>query len=258
MRVDSSGLSADDWALRYSLEDELLEIYRKEEAYWRQRGPFNWVLFGDAIRLTFRPLPMAARVDAPSHCFGMAKGLPAENRALLAPFEEVEVAAIIKGMNPSSPPGPGGLPVRFFHTFWHSIKGEIMSLSCEFEQGVSDLSRLNFGIISLIPKVPGASDIRTAININGVLGPYFPTTHGVRQGDLFSPFLFNLVVDALAAMLDRAKRAEHLSSLCQHLPLAGGITHLQYADDMILMVEGSSHDITHLKFLLLCFLRFPA
>ena len=33
----------------------------------------------------------------------------------------------------------------------------------------------------------------------------------------------------------------------------GGLTHLQYADDTIMMVEGSDEDIQNLKFLLLCF-----
>ncbi|KAE8813355.1 Signal recognition particle 54 kDa protein, chloroplastic [Hordeum vulgare] len=93
-----------------------------------------------------------------------------ENRALLTPFEEEEVPTIIKGMNPYSAPGREGLSVRFSQTFWHSIKGEIVALFHEFEQGVSNLSRLNFGIIFLTPKVPGASDIRqfrpiTVINV---------------------------------------------------------------------------------------------
>ncbi|KAE8810171.1 ABC transporter G family member 37 [Hordeum vulgare] len=94
---------------------------------------------------------------------------------------------------------------------------------------------------------------RTTININGEVGPYFPTAQGVRQGDPVSPFLFKLVVDALAAILDKAKAVGHISGLCHHLLGAGGITHLQYADDTILMVQGSASDIAHLKFLLLCF-----
>ena len=48
---------------------------------------------------------------------------------------------------------------------------------------------------------------RTTVNINGEIGPFFPTFCGVRQGDPFSPFLFNMVVDALAAILDKAKAA---------------------------------------------------
>ena len=33
----------------------------------------------------------------------------------------------------------------------------------------------------------------------------------------------------------------------------GGLTHLQYAYDTIMMVEGSDEDIQNLKFLLMCF-----
>lgn len=67
-----------------------------------------------------------------------------------------------------------------------------------------------------------------------------------------SSFLFNLVVDALSAILDAAKRAGHLRGVMPHLIAGGGVTHLQYADDTILMVEGTSLDIINLKFLLLC------
>ncbi|XP_073355625.1 uncharacterized protein [Aegilops tauschii subsp. strangulata] len=68
---------------------------------------------------------------------------------------------------------------------------------------------------------------RTAVNINGEVGPFFPTSCGMCQGDPFSPFLFNMVVDALAAILDKAKAAGH--------------------------IKGSATDIMNLKFLLICF-----
>ena len=90
-----------------------------------------------------------------------------------------------------------------------------------------------------------------AVNINGEVGPYFSTGQGVRQGDPISPFLFNLVVDALASILDLAKRAGHIRGICPRLVAHGGLTHLQYADDTIMMVEGSDEDIQNLKFLLL-------
>jgi len=94
---------------------------------------------------------------------------------------------------------------------------------------------------------------RTAININGEIGPFFPTLCGVRQGDPFSPFLFNMVVDALAAILDIAKSAGHIHGVVPHLVGGGGVSLLQYADGTIIMVEGSASDIAILQFLLLCF-----
>jgi hypothetical protein len=93
----------------------------------------------------------------------------------------------------------------------------------------------------------------TAININGEVGPYFRSSCGVRQGDPISPLLFNAAVDVLAEILEKAKISGHISGVVGHLIPGGGITHLQYADDTMIMVEGSELDLINLKFLLLCF-----
>uniref|UniRef100_A0A453CV71 Endonuclease/exonuclease/phosphatase domain-containing protein n=1 Tax=Aegilops tauschii subsp. strangulata TaxID=200361 RepID=A0A453CV71_AEGTS len=37
-RADTSGISPDEWMVRYDLEDQLATIYTDEEAYWRLRG----------------------------------------------------------------------------------------------------------------------------------------------------------------------------------------------------------------------------
>jgi hypothetical protein len=47
-KADSVGIDEEDLAYRYHLEEQLLEIYRVEEEYWRQRGRVKWVLQGDA------------------------------------------------------------------------------------------------------------------------------------------------------------------------------------------------------------------
>ena len=93
-----------------------------------------------------------------------------EKGAVRAAFSAGEVWAAIRGMNPTSAPGPDGLSVKFFQTFWNMINPEIMAIFDEFYVGSIDLGRLNYGIICLIPKVPGASDIRqfrpiTVINV---------------------------------------------------------------------------------------------
>src|SRR3954465_6510961 len=94
---------------------------------------------------------------------------------------------------------------------------------------------------------------RTTININGEIGPYFRPSCGVRQGDPISPLLFNAAADALAAILDRARGAGHISGVVGHLIPGGGSSHLQYVDDTMIMVQGSDLDIINLKFVLLCF-----
>jgi hypothetical protein len=60
------------------------------------------------------------------------------------------------------------------------------------------------------------------------------------------------MVDALAAMLSQASAAGHIQGVVLHLIL-GGVTHLQYADDTMILREPTDLGITNLKFLLLCF-----
>ena len=62
-----------------------------------------------------------------------------------------------------------------------------------------------------------------------------------------------MVVDALAAILDKAKAAGHILGIVPHLVEGGDVSLLQYADDTIIMVQGSVAEISNLKFLLLYF-----
>jgi hypothetical protein len=93
---------------------------------------------------------------------------------------------------------------------------------------------------------------RVGININGEPGKFFNTYKGLRQGDPLSPLLFNLVSDALATMLENAKRAGEIKGLVPHL-VEGGVTHLQYADDTIIFLDLDEQSIIYTKFLLYCF-----
>ncbi|XP_071683810.1 uncharacterized mitochondrial protein AtMg01250-like [Lolium perenne] len=93
----------------------------------------------------------------------------------------------------------------------------------------------------------------TAININGEVGPYFRPACGVRHGDPLSPILFNTAVDSLAEILERARISGHITGVVGHLIPGGGVTQLQYADDTMILFEGSDLDIQNTKFLLLCF-----
>ncbi|KAE8772774.1 ABC transporter G family member 37 [Hordeum vulgare] len=76
---------------------------------------------------------------------------------------------------------------------------------------------------------------------------------GVRQGDPFSPFFLNMVVDALASILDKAKEAGHIRGIVPYLVGDLGVSLLQYEDDTIIMVEGLDDDISNLEFVLLYF-----
>ena len=90
------------------------------------------------------------------------------------------------------------------------------------------------------------------MNVNGIRSPYFKTFRGLRQGDPLSPLLFNLVADALGVTLDKAKNRGRIKGVLDNL-IPGGVTHIQYADDTVIMVDGSAESIRNLKMILYCF-----
>ena len=57
---------------------------------------------------------------------------------------------------------------------------------------------------------------RVGININGTPKSYFRSFKGLRQGDPLSPLLFNLVGDALDAILSNAKKERMIKGLVPH------------------------------------------
>jgi hypothetical protein len=284
-----------------------------------------------------------------------------ENVAFALTFSHHELDEVLAQTKLDTAPGPEGFPVAFFKAFWPMLKPLILRILNEFALGRLDISRLNFGVLSLLPKVPGPDSIKlfrpialinvifkfiskafairlspiahqvisptqtafikgrlihdgalslheildeinfsgqravilkldfekaydrvswaflrtvlsrkgfeggnvhrlmqlvtgaqTAIAINGEIGPFFHNKRGVRQGDPISPLLFNFMADALSAMIDAASRAGHIKGVVSHL-IQGGVTHLQYADDTILLLELEDNSLANLKFLLIAF-----
>jgi hypothetical protein len=276
-------------------------------------------------------------------------------------FTAQELNEVLALTKTDTAPGPDGFPVIFFKSCWSWLKPLLLNILNEFALGRLDISRLNFGVLSLIPKVPGADSIKqfhpialinvifkfiskacalrlspiahrtisfaqiafikgrqildgalalheildelhvshqpaiilkldfekvydrvnwaflctvltrkgfelgnihqlmhlvsggqTAICINGEVGPFFRNNRGVRQGDPISLLLFDFMADVLSALIDAVARAGHLRGVVPHL-IQGGVTHLQYADDTILLLALDDVCIANLKFLLIAF-----
>ena len=90
------------------------------------------------------------------------------------------------------------------------------------------------------------------VMLNGEESKFFKTGKGLRQGDPLSPLLFNLVADALSAMLDKAVEKDLIVGVLDSV-IEKGISHIQYADDTVLMTDGSDKSFINLKILLYCF-----
>jgi hypothetical protein len=91
-----------------------------------------------------------------------------------------------------------------------------------------------------------------AIEVNDDIGKYFQTKNGLRQGDPFSPMLFNMVADMLVVMIKRAISDGQIEVVIAHL-VDGGLFILQYVVNTVLFME---HDIKKAKTLKLILLAF--
>ncbi|KAK1604887.1 hypothetical protein QYE76_028560 [Lolium multiflorum] len=65
---------------------------------------------------------------------------------------EKELEDIVMDMKSDTAPGPDGFPVHFFKKFWNIVKHGVLHILNDFILGRIDIARLNFGVLSLIPK----------------------------------------------------------------------------------------------------------
>lgn len=56
--------------------------------------------------------------------------------------------------------GPDKIPIEFYQSCWDIIKDDILELFNDFYNGNLDVSRLNYGIITLLPKLGDANRIQ--------------------------------------------------------------------------------------------------
>jgi hypothetical protein len=79
---------------------------------------------------------------------------------LVRPFTLKEIEDAMMDMDTTAAPGPDGLPVGFYRAFWPELKNLFLEMFQEFHSGGLKLCRLNYGMISLIPKLKEANNIK--------------------------------------------------------------------------------------------------
>jgi hypothetical protein len=80
-----------------------------------------------------------------------------ENELLISIFEEEEVRGALFQMEKNKTAGSDGFPIEFFQVGWGFMKNDIMELFNDFHKGTL---RLNYGIITLLPKLKEAYKIQ--------------------------------------------------------------------------------------------------
>ncbi|KAG7572003.1 Reverse transcriptase domain [Arabidopsis suecica] len=75
-----------------------------------------------------------------------------------------------------------------------------------------------------------------SVQVNGELAGYFRSSRGLRQGCSLSPYLFVISMDVLSKLLDRAAEEKKFGyhPRCKKL----GLTHLSFADDLMVLSDG--------------------
>ncbi|XP_074336502.1 uncharacterized protein LOC141673654 [Apium graveolens] len=94
--------------------------------------------------------------------------------------------------------------------------------------------------------------IRLSVLVNGTPTRDFNMSNRIRQGDPLYPMLFNLTGEVLSKMLNTTSEQGIIEGL-QMGKEGKKISHLQYADDTIVFLQGNEESILGIKKVLQCF-----
>lgn len=110
-------------------------------------------------KMLFGPAPGNAFALDPSLWREDQKVTLEENDALVRPFSESEIKDALFQMEKNKAAGPDNIPIEFYQTCWDFVKTDIIELFEEFHNGLLNVGRLNYGIITLLPKIQEAERI---------------------------------------------------------------------------------------------------
>jgi hypothetical protein len=82
-----------------------------------------------------------------------------ENVEMTRSFSEEEIKHALFQMDKNMAAGLDGFPIEFYQACWHVIKEDMIELFKDFFLGHMDIKRINYGIISLLPKTKEANKI---------------------------------------------------------------------------------------------------
>jgi mannosylglycoprotein endo-beta-mannosidase len=81
------------------------------------------------------------------------------NSELDKPFTEEETNEVVFQMEKNKAAGADDFPIEFFQNCWELIKNDMMRFFTDFHQHKVSLNKINYGIITIIPKSDDASVI---------------------------------------------------------------------------------------------------
>jgi hypothetical protein len=83
-----------------------------------------------------------------------------DNELLTKPFSIEEVKYALFHMECNKAAGPAEIPIEFFQTCWDIIKEDVMEMFGDFYENRLEVHRVNYGVITLLPKIAEACKIQ--------------------------------------------------------------------------------------------------
>jgi hypothetical protein len=146
-----------------------------------------------------------------------------ENLVLNAEFSEDEIRQAVFESYSKGDPGPDGFSFLFYQKFWDIIKVDLMRSIRGFERGEVNVARLNYAMITLLPKEDEAKSLKkfrpiSLINCNFKIFSKIVNNRLVRVCDRLlshnqsafvkGRFILESVVSAHEIIHDTVKRKE--------------------------------------------------
>jgi hypothetical protein len=83
-----------------------------------------------------------------------------ENEKLVSPFTMEELRVAVFSLEKNTAPGPDHMPVEFYQSGWEIVKQDLLDMLIEFGVHKLNVGRLNYGVVTLIPKLKEACKIQ--------------------------------------------------------------------------------------------------
>ena len=184
-------LSIPEMNFRRILKSHLLRLLKYQKLYWKRCCTIRWIKFGDENSkkiqalateryrqnniasfkleygkfidnhpakeaLLFQTYKARLGTVSPSDMkFDLSSIIPRTNNLdrLTSPFTHEEIDSVVKDMPPAHAPGPDGFSGAFLKACWPIIRHDFYALCDQFYFGTLDMTSINDGLITLIPKI---------------------------------------------------------------------------------------------------------
>ncbi|PWA56180.1 hypothetical protein CTI12_AA420120 [Artemisia annua] len=145
------------------LQNEIKELYTREEIIWRQRSRVqSWVDDTDGLcNMVSSYFENLFQSSTSPECAEVASCLDkslsdSDIKILGKPVSESEVYNAVMQMHPSKAPGPDGMTALFYQKFWNIVGPTIVNV---VRSGIMP-PNINKTLITFIPKIPSPDSLK--------------------------------------------------------------------------------------------------